>query len=287
VVTEPTWLISYIGPTPKGNPIQTSCTTCGGVFMPGINSPSSNIINLDEIESIIEESNNYGELDESFKYFEKQYVYHKLDANSSSLNVQTGQYYYDLKNSNIGKYDEIYRKIEGGDINNAALLNNQIAPVNSIEHYRKWVNAVYLDYIVPQKEMPQNIIDDLETLASSSPFVNGDAVYTARAIVGYNESVVNPKSLEQENDSDNNSEITAAVYPNPANDKLFIEIKGADEEKLNLVILNSLGVKLKEVSLHRNQVIDISRFSNGLYFYQILRAFNHEIAGKGRFVISR
>jgi len=140
---------------------------------------------------------------------------------------------------------------------------------------------------VIQKEIPQNIIDDLETLASSSPFVNGDAVYTARAIVGYNESVVNPKSLEQENDSDNNSEITAAVYPNPANDKLFIEIKGADEEKLNLVILNSLGVKLKEVSLHRNQVIDISRFSNGLYFYQILRAFNHEIAGKGRFVISR
>ena len=44
--------------------------------------------------------------------FEKQYAYHKLDASTATLNTQTGQCYYDLKNSNIGKYDEIYRKIE-------------------------------------------------------------------------------------------------------------------------------------------------------------------------------
>ena len=230
---------------------------------------------------------NYNELDESFKYFEKQYAYHMLDANTTSLTAQTGQYYYDLKNSNIGKYDEIYRKIEEGDITNASLVNNQIAPVNSLEQYRKWVNAVYFDYIVTQKEIPQNIIDDLETLASSSPFVMGDAVYTARAIVGYTESVVNPKSLEQENDANSSSEIIAKVYPNPANDKLFIEIKAAGDEKLNFVLLNSLGVKLKEVSLQKNTVIDVSRLSNGLYFYQILCTFNKEISGKGHFVISR
>lgn len=167
------------------------------------------------------------------------------------------------------------------------LLNNAISPVNNIETNRKWVNTVYFDYIVPQVNLPQNIIDDLETLASSSPFVNGDAVYTARAIVGYTESVVTPKSLEQENDSNCSSEITAKVYPNPANDKLFIEIKGSGDEKLNFVVLNSLGVKLKEVSLQKNAVIDVSRLSNGLYFYQILRTFNKEISSKGRFVISR
>ncbi|MCK9612344.1 MAG: T9SS type A sorting domain-containing protein [Bacteroidales bacterium] len=239
------------------------------------------------IITTINETNNYNELDGSFKYFEKQYAYHILDANALSLNAQTGQYYYDLKNSNIGKYDEIYRKIEVGDINNASLLNNQTAPVNSIEQYRKWVNAVYFDYIVTQKEIPQNIIEDLEILASSSPFVNGDAVYTARAIVGYTESVVNPKSLEQENDTNSSSEITAKVYPNPANDKLFIEIKATGDEKLNFLILNSLGVKLKEVSLQKNTVIDVSRLNNGLYFYQILRTFNQEITDKGRFVISR
>ncbi|HPB25294.1 MAG TPA: T9SS type A sorting domain-containing protein [Bacteroidales bacterium] len=211
----------------------------------------------------------------------KYNAYHKLDANITSLNAQTGQYYYDLKNGNIGKVDEIYRKIEVGDINNASLLNNQIAPVNSIEHYRKWVNAVYFDYIVPQLSVPQNIIDDLETLAFSSPFDNEDAVYTARAIVGYIDPDVNPKNLKQENDANNSSEIAAKVYLNPANDKLFIEIKGTGDEKLNFVIMNSLGVKLKEVSLNKNTVIDVSRLSNGLYFYQILRTFNQEIKDKG------
>ena len=294
VVTEPTWLISYIGPTPKGNPIQTSCTTCGGVFMPGINSPSVNIINLDEIESIIEESNNYSELDESFKYFEKQYAYHKLDENTESLNAQTGQYYYNLKNSNIGRFDNVYRKIETGDIYNASLLNNQIEPVNTIEQYRKWANAVYLDYIVPKKEMPQHIIEDLETLASSSPFVNGDAVYSARAIVEYTEDEPEINNKSREIIPDTNAtypeKIEIKVYPNPANEYITLEIIGNNDKSIKFILINYLGIKVFDKTLNRVNTIhkiDTRKLKEGIYIYDAVYEISGESIYKGRIVICK
>jgi len=219
----------------------------------------------------------------------KYNAYHKLDANITSLNAQTGQYYYDLKNGNIGKFDEIYRKMEAGDINNATLLNNQIAPVNSLEQYRKWVNAVYFDYIVTQKEIPQNIIVDLEALASSSPFVMGDAVYTARAIVGYIDPDVNPKNLKQENDVNNSSEITAKVYPNPANEYITVKIVGNAEKSIKFVLTNMLGIKVLEKLIeisNSTYKIDVHQLSQGIYIYEALYKISGVSIIKGRIVIN-
>jgi len=261
-------LAQYISITLAVNPVAVNCQSCTyGYMMAGSSMfsttqsivQSGSTVDNNEMDGIINESNNYNEMDESFKYFEKQYAYHKLDENTESLNAQTGQYYYDLKNGNIGKFDEIYRKIEAGDINNASLLNNQIAPVNNIEQYRKWVNAVYFDYIVIQKEIPQNIIDDLETLASSSPFVNGDAVYTARAILGYTEILPeNNKSLEKQNE-ENTHAGTIVVYPNPANDEVFVLLDGYENgQKIEVELYNILGTLIinKQV-ISSNEAISI------------------------------
>ncbi len=223
---------------------------------------------------------------------EKYNAYHKLDANTTSLNAQTGQYYYDLKNGNIAKFDEIYRKIEAGDINNASLLNNQIAPVNNIEQYRKWVNAVYFDYIVTQNEIPQNIIDDLETLASSSPFVNGDAVYTARAIVGYTEIEVPTKGMEITPDADSvkTEQIAIKVYPNPATDIITVEIVGNAEKSIKFVMTNTLGIKVFEKLLNTSNPvnkINIHQLKQGLYIYEALFEITGESIYKGRIVITR
>jgi len=275
-----------------GNPTQSSCSSCGTIGMSGSASTftlseTTNTLDSAEMSGIVNESNNYTELDVSFKYFEKQYAYHKLDANIAELNALTEQYYYDLKNGNIGKFDDVYRNTELGNIDDAMLLNNQIVPLNYIEQYRKWVNSVYFDYIVPQKVIPQATINDLQTLASTSPFVNGDAVYTARAIVGYTEPVVIPKNLE--NDDNNSSDITVKIYPNPAENNINVELSGIATRQFRFVIRNILGVKLLEKQIGGNESlisIDISNLNNGLYLYEIINIKGLNIKN-GRLVISK
>jgi len=127
----------------------------------------------------------------------------------------------------------------------------------------------------------------LQTLASTSPFVNGDAVYTARAIVGYTEPVVIPKNLE--NDDNNSSDITVKIYPNPAENNINVELSGIATRQFRFVIRNILGVKLLEKQIGGNESlisIDISNLNNGLYLYEIINIKGLNIKN-GRLVISK
>ncbi|HQN14810.1 MAG TPA: T9SS type A sorting domain-containing protein [Bacteroidales bacterium] len=127
----------------------------------------------------------------------------------------------------------------------------------------------------------------MQTLASTSPFVNGDAVYTARAIVGYTEPVVIPKNLE--NDDNNSSDITVKIYPNPAENNINVELSGIATRQFRFVIRNILGVKLLEKQIGGNESlisIDISNLNNGLYLYEIINIKGLNIKN-GRLVISK
>jgi len=239
------------------------------------------------------ESNNYNELDESFKYFEKQYAYQKLEENQQTLTTSQSSYYYYLKNSNIGRFEQIYREIENNNIENAKTLNDQISPVNTIETNRKWVNSVYFDYIVPQKSIPQNIIDELEILASSSPFVRGDAVYSARAIVGYTEDEIgiHDKNLEVNPNSNttNDNNIEIKVFPNPAQEFISVEIIGNTDKSIKFDLTNMLGIKvLEKVILGSNSFIkiDVQQLRQGVYVYEASYKNNRETIIKGRIVIN-
>ena len=274
-----------------GNPLQSSCTSCGGMFMSGLNSTASNFFNTSEIESIIDESSNYGELDASFKYFEKQYAYNTL-SNTETLNDQTAsEFLLELANGNIGKFDRIYRMIQYDQYDSAVILNNLISPINQIEINRQWVNKVYLDYVVPQITIPQNLINELEILASSSPFVNGDAVYTARAIVGYteNETGVNNKSREViQNDTILQIlKVEIKVYPNPANDYVTVEIIGNTDKSIKFLIMNTLGIRLLEKTLYSNlNRIEVHQIKRGIYIYEASFVGTNEPIIKGRLIIN-
>ncbi len=299
---EPVSLSYYIYLTQAQNPVAVNCQSCtNDQMMAGnSNSPSSEsgsvlapTINNDELDAIINESNNYQELDESFKYFEKQYAYKKLTANQQLLNTIQSNYLLQLRNSNIGSFEQIYREIENGNISNADALNSQISPVNIIEKNRKWVNGVYFDFIIPQKAIPQNIIADLETLASSSPFINGDAVYSARAIVGFTEeepAETNNKNLEAypTNTISENNNIEIKVYPNPAKEFISIDIIGNTDKPLNFVLTNMLGIKVMEKTIDAAPTtykLDVHQLKQGIYIYEAIYKNNGVSIKKGRIVI--
>jgi hypothetical protein len=169
-------------------------------------------------------------------------------------------------------------------------LNNQILPTNLLETKRQWVNQIYFDYIVQQKTIPQNTIDELEILAASSPFVMGDAVYSARNIVGYTEITVNLKEMENTNNTDSVeiSPILIKVYPNPANEFITVEINGNTEKSIKFVLTNTIGLKVFEKMLkgsNTTYTIDVRKLKQGIYIYETLFEITGESINKGRIVI--
>jgi hypothetical protein len=53
------------------------------------------------------------------------------------------------------------------------------------------------------------------------------------------------------------------IYPNPANDKIKIDLKYANQ---SAVIQNTIGKHIKTISIPSNGLIDVSSLSDGLYF---------------------
>lgn len=257
----------------SSNPLGSGCTSCGGTLSLAISdaaSSSNAASNTEELNGIINGSNDYDALDASFKYFEKQYAFSKLSGLSTIASSSQSNYLETLKSSNVGLFDKMYIQIQTGNYDSAVILNQSISPENEIETQRKWVNQVFLDYVVPQIPIPQLVIDELETLASSSPFVEGDAVYTARAIVNYQEEELwSPKSMEFPVDTTASEILQIRVYPNPANDYLYIDISGKIENVIEFSIVDMIGVRQKSLIIKDNSsVLNIQDLNPGIYSYQ-------------------
>ncbi len=179
---------SYISLYASINPSNLHCSSCLGSKM--MEPVDSNLyalqteINNQAMGAIIGDSNNYNELNASFKYFEKQYAYDVLNNEDVTGNETLSDYLATLKDGGIGKFDAVYGMIGREQFDSAGVMNQSIEPINTIEENRKLVNAVYLQYVVPQQTLPNNTISELYSLATASPFVEGDAVYTARVILG-------------------------------------------------------------------------------------------------------
>jgi hypothetical protein len=65
---------------------------------------------------------------------------------------------------------------------------------------------------------------------------------------------------------DENGMETVSLYPNPANDKLFLE---GLEEECEISIYNAMGMKVKTISLQGDAEINISELPAGLYLLHI------------------
>ena len=67
---------------------------------------------------------------------------------------------------------------------------------------------------------------------------------------------------------ENSSELTINIYPNPAEDKINIELK--NETKGNIVITNQLGQVVKEMNIDGKELtIDVEDLTSGIYFINV------------------
>jgi hypothetical protein len=75
------------------------------------------------------------------------------------------------------------------------------------------------------------------------------------------------------------------VWPNPAIDELRFEIHD-DLGLMTLRLYNESGVTMEQEKFENETRIDVSRFTDGLYYYEI-RYANHELYDRGHFKVMK
>ena len=146
----------------------------------------------------------------------------------------------------------------------------------------------------------------IETLANTCPYLGGNAVYKARAIIGmfnpnfhYDDIVIcngqgvyknGTTKLQQQLDAMEQSQQHGlldgngiTIYPNPASTEITVSYLLDANEKASFIIYDMLGNKIKMITLYGNvnkQKINTSELSSGVYMYKYIKTCKESFTGK-------
>jgi len=193
--------------------------------------------------------------------------------------------YNQLKNANTGKFADVKKLIDTSDIVAAINKNNSVNPQHLIEQNRKTVNEIYLNTVTQDVPLDSMQIIQLTNIALMMPYLGGDAVYSARVMLGLDPDDYGVSYRLAEPVKQNNIENGIRVYPNPANNEITIEFVNYDNlQNAELQIYDLLGSLIFSRKLTENVThISVAELQSGLYFYNIV--VNNNCIAKEKLVI--
>lgn len=239
-------------------------------------------IDLDKhLRKIIKDSITYNILSMENKYMAKEFAYNLLDNKPGLLNIgnsndQVFQIFYNtVKNTNIGKFAKIQKHIKTKNYNAAKALNTTITTQNIIEANYKEVNRIYLNRIVNDSLVNASDSLILYNIAMQSPSTDGKAVYSARAIL----DIYIKDNIQQNNTflpptMQSLTETYSAIkaYPNPANDKLYIQLDNTLDGIAKVEFYDLAGKLIYSTTINASlklQMLNISNLTKGIYNLRI------------------
>jgi hypothetical protein len=270
-------------------------------------SENDSIEKRDSIEKIIAYNKfKYTVNPEENKWLNMAYLYSKLDKNKNSLNndAQYQKVYDSLSTTSVDNIHGFYKELSDTTasnkqqvINNLLMLNNSIVPTTLVDETYKKVNSIYLEtFAVNNIKLTPQQISDLTEVAMQCPYKYGNAVSEARAmlklldsssvfmnecekpVVMNNErSRGNGKNEKGNGESssiyENNISKPFNVYPNPANDKLFVEYNLNEKQTGSFELYDIIGNKVASYKINSNlnsMQISINSLQGGIYTYKII-----------------
>ncbi len=223
----------------------------------------------------------YFDLPDENEYNATEYVYKFLDDNPNYLKLGTDedalyQYFYDsISKTNIGKFYQIGKYINAQDYAGASDLNNSITDQNTIEYNRKTVFNIYLNKVVNNEFLGEEDSLALVDIAYQSPLTGGDAVISARVILGIDPDVENENRMKSTFTKPNppiHTYSTIRVFPNPANDKLYIVFDNTNEGMATVEMFDLTGKLVYQTTINATiklQTININDIKKGIYSLRI------------------
>ena len=240
---------------------------------------------------IVREEIEWATLAEEFDYSCTDYVWGEFNEDENWIYLGTTDdmvyenFYNYIYESNIDEFREIRNLIEYGSLDSALEVNNSFIPENTYELNQQFINNVYLETIAEHEEIASETLQTLWQIASLTPWIGGEAVYTARIILGFDPDehglpyrFANPDSIIEKVNS-------AKLYPNPANNKLEIEFNTIAGE-FNISFYNILGEEVfdKKIMTNSNKfTLNLDKIKTGIYLVKITK--NKEVICKEKIVV--
>jgi hypothetical protein len=199
---------------------------------------------------IMREEINFEILADEFGYFNDEYFFEEMDEYSDWLSLGTPDdvayqaLFTYLLNSNIGEFSEVINLMENGNIDEAINQNNGIIPGNIIEVNEQYVNEMYLTYYLDDNTPSDNELQTLESIALLTPWIGGEAVYTARILLGIDPDRHGIAYRLQNGDSIINTDSGIKIYPNPTTGNITIEF---DNEPNDYIVVQVNDLSGKEI----------------------------------------
>ncbi len=131
--------------------------------------------------------------------------------------------------------------------------------------------------------MRQTLFD----IANQMPYEGGDAVYTARIMIGFEPDEYGVSyRMQKQNTEDEREDLV--LYPNPASDKVTIEFTNDDFENVNaqLNVYTLTGRLVYKTQFNTNnsfKMLSVDMLKNGVYIYHI--SLSNGIDKSGKLVI--
>ena len=274
----PITVISWFNEQPGLN-YMASCWTGIPNPIPNPNNSTLRLIREERFGEIVRDEIEWEQLYDEFSYFNGDYVWEEFDYDSNWVYlgaeddiVYQNFYEYIMNNTNIDEFAEIREMIDNGELVEAMIENSGIVPNNTIDINRSFVNAAYLNYYVQEKAVPDDTLTSLWQIAMLTPWIGGDAVYSARILLGIDphEYQLPYRLMDTTNRIVKNSYVN--VYPNPANDLITFELNSAANSQLKIEIYNILGMKINSWYIPEGEKllsISLKTLPNGVYLYKL------------------
>ena len=112
-------------------------------------------------------------------------------------------------------------------------------------------------------------------------------VYTARVMLDYDPDQNGISWRIGQDNTQKQEQTQIRVFPNPAKDVLYIEVKSEMDSYQGLIkIYNTLGQLVAEQSItQRMEFIDIKSLKTGMYIYNI--EYTNAYTEKGKFIVQQ
>lgn len=285
----------------EGNIVSNTSISCTYSATPSFKINANQILNAKLMQrgrEIAKDSLVYLKNAEDIKQVDRRHLLRNIKLQELDINLDNTLYdFMDMvPDENTGLFyriDSLLTYADTGNINWAQSINSSITTTNTADALQKQLNNLYIQE--KTSGLDASGIQQLEYIALQCPNLYGQAVIQARTIAfqhthkQYVSDCEKPnmpvKDIKaRKNMTGQSPEATnVLVYPNPANQELFVEAEGY--EQVQLKVYDVIGQLILDKMLKVNQPVNTESLSMGTYIYKV---FNQaEILKTGKLIIAK
>lgn len=276
-------LSPFLAPNPLINPIAFTSTNdnCSNNTYSQFRMSLSGLalIRDEQFGDIVKNRNVFPQNGNEIKFNNKEFAFRYFKNNPNELNLGQDDsayvaFYDSVKAAGIGNFELVNSLIDSIQLNNAFSLNSGVSPASQMEGNRKSVNDIYLYTGINHPFKYDSVrYSTLLNIAQQNPLLAGDAVYSARVMLGLNFNFSGNYSSGDRIAQKKTSPIPmkGKVYPNPNDGTMQFDYSLAQGNIGEFVIYSLSGVKVAEYRLaegDKNTLrITEPNLVDGIYFY--------------------